>query len=108
SIPLALIFGQAAPLDAVGGLAILYLGIVCTGGAWLLYIMGLKGKGATDSSIILLLEIVFAMIFALIILGEVPGWPTLIGAVLIVVAIILVQIKANGNGKNCEDKPKVT
>ncbi len=108
SIPLALVFGKLAPLDAVGGLAILYLGVVCTGGAWLLYIMGLKGKGATDSSIILLLEIVFAMLFALIVLSEVPGWPTLIGAVLIVIAIILVHVRTNGKGNSCEDKPKVT
>jgi len=108
SIPLALVFGQVAPLDVAGGLSILYLGIVCTGGAWLLYIMGFKGKGATDSSIILLLEIVFAMFFALIVLGEMPGWPTLIGAALIITAIILVHIRSNGNGRSCQDKPKLT
>ncbi|MGD1060605.1 MAG: DMT family transporter [Methanomassiliicoccales archaeon] len=108
SVPLALAFGHAAALDMAGGLSILYLGVVCTGAAWLLYIMGLKGMGATDSSIILLLEIVFAMIFALIILGEVPGWPTLIGAVLIVLAIVLVNVRSNGKGKSSEDKPKVT
>ncbi|MDD1770403.1 MAG: DMT family transporter, partial [Methanomassiliicoccales archaeon] len=107
SIPIALIFGTLGPLDTAGGLSLIYLAVFCTGGAWLLYIMGLKGRGATDSSVILLLEIVFAMIFAVIILGEMPGWPTAIGAVLIIVSIILVNVRPNGGKDTCEG-PKVT
>ncbi|MDD1771037.1 MAG: DMT family transporter [Methanomassiliicoccales archaeon] len=107
SIPIALIFGTIGPLDTAGGLSLIYLAVFCTGAAWLLYIMGLKGRGATDSSVILLLEIVFAMIFAIIILGEMPGWPTAIGAVLIIVSIILVNIRPNGGKDTCEG-PKIT
>jgi drug/metabolite transporter (DMT)-like permease len=64
----------------------------------MLYIAGLRGKGATDSSIILLLEIVFAMIFAYLILGEVPDILTAVGGVLIVSAIVLVSLQES-NGK---------
>jgi drug/metabolite transporter (DMT)-like permease len=106
SVPIALALGHAAPLGMAGALSLLYLGIVCTGGAWLLYIMGLRGRGATDSSVILLLEIVFAMIFAIMILGEMPGWPTFVGALLIVVSIVLVNIRPNG--RNGTGQRKVT
>jgi drug/metabolite transporter (DMT)-like permease len=67
----------------------------------MLYIAGLKGKGALDSSIILLLEIVFAMLFAFLLLGEVPTIATAIGGFFIVLAIIFVSIQENGK-KNKE------
>lgn len=98
SIPIALLFIQSYALSADGLAAAMYVALICTGGAFMLYIAGLKGKGATDSSIILLLEIVFAMIFAYLILGEVPDILTAIGAIFIVSAIVLVSIQ-EGNGK---------
>lgn len=98
SIPIALIFTESYALPTNGLMAAMYVALICTGGAFMLYIAGLRGKGATDSSIILLLEIVFAMIFAYLILGEVPDILTAVGGVLIVSAIILVSLQES-NGK---------
>jgi drug/metabolite transporter (DMT)-like permease len=98
SLPIALLFTESYALSANGLAAAMYVALICTGGAFMLYIAGLKGKGATDSSIILLLEIVFAMIFAYLILGEVPDMLTAIGGILIVSAIVLVSIQES-NGK---------
>lgn len=98
SIPIALIFTESYALPTNGLVAAMYVALICTGGAFMLYIAGLRGKGATDSSIILLLEIVFAMIFAYLILGEVPDILTAVGGVLIVSAIVLVSLQES-NGK---------
>jgi len=97
SLPIAFLFTTNYALDLTGSAIMVYLGTVCTGGAWLLYIMGLRGKGATESSIILLLEIVFAMAFAYLVLSEMPGWPTAIGGVFIVLSILFVSARPNGN-----------
>lgn len=101
SIPLALIFSKSWAITNEGIYATLYVALICTGVAFMLYIAGLKGKGALDSSIILLLEIVFAMLFAFLLLGEVPTIATAIGGFFIVLAIIFVSIQENGK-KNKE------
>ncbi|HUL38966.1 MAG TPA: DMT family transporter [Methanomassiliicoccales archaeon] len=98
SLPIALLFTQSYALSANGLMAAVYVALICTGGAFLLYIAGLRGKGATDSSIILLLEIVFAMLFAYLILGEVPDMLTAVGGALIVAAIVLVSVQ-DSNGR---------
>jgi drug/metabolite transporter (DMT)-like permease len=98
SLPIALLFTESYALSTNGLLAAMYVALICTGGAFMLYIAGLRGKGATDSSIILLLEIVFAMLFAYLILDEVPNVLTAIGGALIVSAIVLVSFQEN-NGK---------
>jgi drug/metabolite transporter (DMT)-like permease len=98
-VPVGLLFSGSTVIDMEGALAILYLGVACTAGAFLFYIAGLKGKGATDSSIILFLEIVFAMIFAFILLSEIPTVFTAIGGLFIIAAIIVISVQPNGNKK---------
>jgi drug/metabolite transporter (DMT)-like permease len=94
-VPIGLLLSGSTAIDMEGLLAIIYLGVACTAGAFLFYIAGLKGKGATDSSIILFLEIVFAMIFAFILLSEIPTIFTAIGGVFIVAAILIISIQPN-------------
>ncbi len=98
-VPIGLLLSSSTGTDIEGFLAILYLGAACTAGAFLFYIAGLKGKGATDSSIILFLEIVFAMLFAFILLSEVPTVFTAIGGVFIVAAILVISVQPNGARK---------
>lgn len=100
SIPMALLFSKSYAMTTDGLYTTLYVALVCTGGAFLLYIAGLRGKGALDSSIILLLEIVFAMLFAFLLLGERPDLATAVGGALIVLAIVFVSIQENGAKKN--------
>ena len=80
-----------------GWLAVLYIGLVCTFAANLLYNAGLQGTKASVSSVILLLEIVFAMIFAVLILGEMPTIVTAMGGALVLVSIIIISFS---NGKD--------
>ncbi len=61
------------------------LGVVCTVGGHALLINGLKNLRAQTVSILIAgLEPVFAIVFALFLLGEVPSLQTLVGGILIV------------------------
>jgi drug/metabolite transporter (DMT)-like permease len=95
-LPSMLLLGHSSAIDLSGTSAALYTGILCTGLAYLLYIAGLRGVGATASSVILLLEIVFAMIFAILVLSEIPTVATAIGALLIVASIMVTSTRENG------------
>ncbi|MDH7508770.1 MAG: EamA family transporter [Methanomassiliicoccales archaeon] len=94
-VPLTLIFTGDYQVDLSGGMSAVYTGIICTGLAFLLYNYGLKGMGATIASIILLLEIVFAMVFAFLILQEIPTIATWVGGGFIVFAIVIISVKRN-------------
>ncbi len=99
-IPITFLFTQDYSINSTGLATMLYAGVICTGGAFLLYNLGLQKVKASISSIILLVEVVFGMLFAFLILGEVPGVPTAIGGVLILVAIAVISLgNPNGNGK---------
>jgi drug/metabolite transporter (DMT)-like permease len=95
-VPIGLLLAGNMTIDLQGAIGVLYLGAACTAGAFLFYIAGLKVKGATDSSIILLSEIVFAMLFAFILLSEIPTVFTAIGGVFIVAAILIISIQPDG------------
>ena len=96
---MTLLFTRNYSLTATGMSMAIYLGVFGTAFAFLLYLYGLKGKGAIDSSIILLLEIVFAMFFAFAILAEMPTIATVVGGALIVGSIIIVSFQENGKGE---------
>ncbi|MBS7249718.1 MAG: DMT family transporter [Candidatus Freyarchaeota archaeon] len=70
-------------------IAVCYTGLVCTTIAFTLYFAGLKYISASVSAVIMLLEIVFAVALAFIFLDEVPTFYTVIGGLLIGVAIYL-------------------
>jgi drug/metabolite transporter (DMT)-like permease len=95
-IPMTLLLTPSFSFAAEGWIAILYIGLACTFAANLLYNAGLQGTKASVSSIILLLEIVFAMIFAVILLGEIPTIVTAMGGGLILLSIALISF-SNGN-----------
>jgi drug/metabolite transporter (DMT)-like permease len=94
-IPMTLLFTTDYSFQPSGWLAVLYIGLAATFAANLLYNAGLQGTKASVSSIILLLEIVFAMIFAVLILGEMPTIVTAIGGALILVSILIISF-SNG------------
>lgn len=78
----------ALPIEAI--LAVVYLAIVCTIFAFLLYNYALKQLGATTSSVYTLLEIVSAVIISIIFLNEVITIWLLFGIFSVFVAILLV------------------
>jgi drug/metabolite transporter (DMT)-like permease len=101
-LPMTLLFAGSYVVDSVGWLSVLFTGVFCTGLAFLLYNTGLKAISATIASVILLLEIVFAMLFAFIVLGETPTIVTAIGGALIVIAIIVISLNGNNESRSEE------
>lgn len=95
-IPMTLLFTADYSFQSAGWVAVLYIGLACTFAANLLYNAGLQGTRASVSSVILLLEIVFAMIFAVLILGEMPTAVTALGGALILISIAVIS-HANGH-----------
>jgi drug/metabolite transporter (DMT)-like permease len=67
---------------------VLVLGLACTALAHTLFINCLRTLSAHTASVVVALEPVYGIVLALVLLGEMPGWRTLAGAVLIVGAAI--------------------
>jgi drug/metabolite transporter (DMT)-like permease len=101
-LPMTFLFAGSYVVDNIGWLSVLYTGVFCTGLAFLLYNTGLKAISATIASVILLLEIVFAMLFAFIVLGETPTIVTAIGGALIIIAIIVISLNGNNESRSEE------
>jgi drug/metabolite transporter (DMT)-like permease len=90
-VPMTLAFAGSLEVQPLGWASVLYTGIFCSGVAFLAYNAGLRSIGATASSLILLLEIVFAAALAFLLLGEDPSSATLIGGGMIVLAIAAIS-----------------
>ncbi len=69
---------------------IAYLGVVCTSGAFILYLIAVRKLGAVDSAVFTLLQIIISMIIAFIFLNEVPDIFMFMGAPLVFLAVFLV------------------
>ncbi|HUY00760.1 MAG TPA: DMT family transporter [Candidatus Deferrimicrobium sp.] len=73
-------------------LQFLYLGIICSTFAYLLYFYGLKSISATNASFILLVEPTVAIILGILILSEVFLIFSIIGASLIITSIAILSL----------------
>ena len=71
---------------------ILYLGIMSSGVAYTLQIIGQKGTPPTASSVILSLESVFGALFGVLLLGESLTLREIFGCLTVLTAVILSQI----------------
>lgn len=77
---------------------ILYSGLFACGIGYTLQPIGQKYAEPTTASIIMSLESVFALIFGIIILHEIPAIHELIGCAVMFAAIILIQIPTKKSG----------
>jgi drug/metabolite transporter (DMT)-like permease len=68
-----------------------YLGIFCTSGAFILYLISVRALGAVDSAVFTLLQIVISMVIALIFLSEVPDVFMIAGAPIVLFSLFLVR-----------------
>jgi drug/metabolite transporter (DMT)-like permease len=93
AMPVGLVLTADLSLGAPGVLMALYTGIFCTTVAFLLYNVGLRSLGATTTSIILLVEMVFGLLFSFLLLGERPDAMTALGGSLILSAIMVISVK---------------
>ncbi len=95
-VPMTLLFTTSYFIPSTGWVAVIYIGIACTFGANLLYNAGLKGVKASISSVILLMEVVSGMLFAIIILGEMPTAITAMGGLLVLFSILIISLATSG------------
>jgi drug/metabolite transporter (DMT)-like permease len=59
-----------------------------------LFIRGMRGVNAQTASLVASLEPVYGILFALILLGEVPTVRTVLGGAIILGAVLLVTLRA--------------
>ncbi|MBE6572891.1 MAG: DMT family transporter [Ruminococcaceae bacterium] len=71
---------------------IAYLGIMSSGVAYTLQIIGQKNTSPTVASLIMSLESVFAMVFGALVVMEMPSGRKILGATIIFAAVILAQL----------------
>jgi drug/metabolite transporter (DMT)-like permease len=69
------------------------LGVVCTATSHTLFIQGMKYIKAQTASIIHALEPVYGIIFAFILLREIPSYRTILGGMVILVAQVLILFR---------------
>jgi drug/metabolite transporter (DMT)-like permease len=74
---------------------LIVLGVVCTALAHTLFIRSMRVLSAHTASVIAALEPVYGIALAYALLGEAPGWRTLIGAALIVGAALRTSSRAD-------------
>lgn len=75
--------------------ALLYIGLVPTGLAYLLYFRGMRGTTATAASVLALVEPLTATVLAVGLFDEALTVPTMIGAGFLVVAMLTLLVPAN-------------
>jgi len=93
SLPIALVW-QPASLAALSGAvpAIAYAGIVSSGFAFTLQVIAQRHTPAAEAALIMSLESVFAAIAGAILLGEMLTVRASIGAALILLGVVLVEV----------------
>ena len=74
---------------------LIVLGVVCTALAHTLFIRSMRVLSAHTASVIAALEPVYGIALAFALLGEAPGWRTLIGAALILGAALWASSRAD-------------
>lgn len=96
SIPVWLFTGAAIPTEMTGADwgSLLYLAIVSTGGAYLLWMLVLQRIQVAVAALFLYLQPVFGVVLSVIMVGTRPSLSFYIGSVLILLAIFLGRQKA--------------
>jgi len=104
-VPAVLLFAGSYSMSVVAWESVAWTGIVCTGLAYLAYIVGLRGVHVTLAAIILLSEMMFAVLFASVLLGEALSSFIAVGGALIVASIIVISLPEPGKEEKREDAP---
>ncbi|HEX6544536.1 MAG TPA: EamA family transporter [Ktedonobacterales bacterium] len=94
-LPLALMTGFVVSYPAQGWLLLAYLGLVPSALAYALFLSGMRTTPATIASIVTLLEPLTATVLAALLFGERLGPLGLIGAGLLLAAMVVLAVQRN-------------
>lgn len=90
SLPIAAALGGFPDTNAQGWAVVVYLGVVATGVAYLLFSMGLRTISAATSVALSKFEPITAFVLSIVVVGEAPSWLALVGLVLVLFGLWLV------------------
>ncbi|CAM4252380.1 EamA family transporter [Comamonas aquatilis] len=93
SLPLAAWLGGPLHISASGWAVVVYLGVVATGVAYLLFSMGLRGMSAATGVALSKAEPITAFALSLLVVGERPAWWAALG-LLAVIGGLWIVVKA--------------
>jgi drug/metabolite transporter (DMT)-like permease len=77
--------------SVVWWLPVLALGVVTAAVSYLTGILASRALGARLASFLGLLEVLFSVVFAWLLLGQLPGWIQLLGGVILLAGVIVVR-----------------
>ena len=90
SLPIAALLGGAPATNAQGWAVVVYLGVVATGVAYLLFSMGLRTVSAATSVALSKFEPITAFVLSILVVGEAPSWLAVGGLALVLLGLWLV------------------
>lgn len=90
SLPIAVVLGGPLQANPQGWAVVVYLGVVATGVAYLLFSMGLRTTSAATSVALSKFEPITAFVLSILVVGETPSWLALGGLVLVLLGLWLV------------------
>ena len=90
ALPMAAMLGGTPDTNAQGWAVVVYLGVVATGVAYLLFSMGLRTISAATSVALSKFEPITAFALSILVVGESPSWLALTGLLLVLLGLWLV------------------
>ena len=90
SLPVAAWLGGPLTMNASGWAVVIYLGMVATGLAYLLFSVGLRGMSAATGVALSKAEPITAFVLSLLIVGERPAWWSVMGLLGVIAGLWLV------------------
>ena len=90
SLPIAAWLGGPLTMNASGWAVVIYLGMVATGLAYLLFSVGLRGMSAATGVALSKAEPITAFVLSLLIVGERPAWWSVMGLLGVIAGLWLV------------------
>jgi drug/metabolite transporter, DME family len=90
-LPFALSTGLTTSLDVSSWLRLLYLGLIPTAFAYVLFTLGMRTTKATVATIVTLLEPLTAVVLAFVLFREQLSATAILGGVLLIAAIVLLS-----------------
>ena len=90
SLPIAALLGGIPQTNAQGWAVVVYLGVVATGVAYLLFSIGLRTVSAATSVALSKFEPITAFVLSILVVGERPNWLALLGLGLVLFGLWLV------------------